>query len=121
MQILGEPGLTQEASANHDSLFAGFLSLHGEARVLLIEMSLEALLGIFRQTTEFDSHPDSWIACADSSGGRDTVLLNPKLHSQYSRNRQGHDCLNITTVATDVSGVDPHRSIHAFIAELQGE
>src|ERR1700749_2398932 len=110
-------GLRRKLSADCVILFAGFLSVHGEAGVLLIEMSLEALLGIFRQTAEFDSHPDSRIPGPDSSSSGDTLLLNPKLHSQYCGNWQWHDCLNITTIAADVSSVHPHGSIHAFIAE----
>ena len=122
MQILGEPRFAQQSVfANHDGLFAGFLSLHGEARVQLIEISLEALLGIFRQAGEFDSHPNSWITGADGSRGGDTFLVDPKLHPQHGRNRQGHDGLNITAIATDICSVNPHRSIHAFVAEFQGE
>src|SRR5579862_4675431 len=121
MQILGESGFAAKCFANYDGLFAGFLSLRGEARVLLIKISLEAFFGIFRQTAEFDSHPNSWIPGAHGGGGGDTFLVNPKLHSQHSRNWQGHDCLNITAITTDVGGIDPHRRIHTFVTEFQGE
>src|ERR1700684_617367 len=94
-------------------------SLPGKAGVHLVEMVLKALFGIIGHTREFDPHPYSWISSAHRGGGRNTLLIDPEVDPQDGRNRQRHDCLNITAVATDVSGIDSHGSVDPLVAEFK--
>src|ERR1700686_1018545 len=62
-------------------LFAFFVS-KSDPRVELVEVSLEALLGFFRQAREFNPHPDTGIAGTNHSGGCQALLFDPQVHPE---------------------------------------
>jgi hypothetical protein len=54
-------------------------------------------------------------------GRIDALLIDPELHSEHGGNGQRHRGLNITSVAADVGGIEPHRRAHMLVAKFQGE
>src|SRR5579871_3091051 len=53
-----------------------------DARVELVQMSLESFLVVVRQAGELDAHTDAGIARAHDSGGRKPLLAHPQVHAQ---------------------------------------
>src|SRR5580692_12795824 len=115
------PGRRAETAILREDLLLGFWRRLHHARIELVQVGLEAFLGVLRQAGEFDAHADSWIASADCGRGGDALLVDPEIHLKYGGDGQRHRRLNITTVPTDVGGVDAHWSVHALVFKFQGE
>src|SRR5271170_8472746 len=102
-----------------EELFFSFWARLHHPGIHLVQVSLEAFLGLFRQAGEFDAHTDSGITGADRGSGGDMLLVDPEIHLQHGCDRQRHGSLNITTVSADVGSVYAHGSVHALIFEFQ--
>src|ERR1700722_8728056 len=113
-------GNRSQAAQKLLGVFTGIgASLPGKSGVHLVEMVLKALFGVIGQTREFDPHPYSRISSAHRRGGRNTLLIDPEIDPQDGRNGQRHNCLNITAVATDVSGMESHGSVDPLVADFE--
>ena len=102
-------------------LGCGFWSLGRHSWINFVQVGLETILGLFGQPCKFDSHAYSGITSSNHCGPRNVFFLDPKVCLQSCSHRQRHNCLNITTVATDVSGVHSHGRVDTFVPQFQRE
>src|SRR5258708_33377895 len=99
----------------------GFWSLGRHSRINFVQVCLETILGLFGQPCKFDSHAHSGITSSNHCGPRNVFFLDPKVCLQSCSHSQRHDGLNITTVATYVSGIHSHGRVDTFVPQFQRE
>src|ERR1700730_850297 len=93
-----------------------FFGAERRSRVDLVEVSLEGFFGFFGQARELNSHSDARIAGTNHSRGRQALFFDPQIYPEGCSDRQGHDSLNITSIAADVGSIHAQRCIYTFIA-----